>query len=86
MKYDVASITDIGKVRSNNQDRVLALTGYVGSTRTVLLAVADEWAALPAEKKASGIAVKRPWKHGGISAREAKFHGGDVGGAGCRDF
>lgn len=57
MKYDVASITDIGKVRSNNQDRVLALTGYVGSTRTVLLAVADGMGGLACGEKASGIAV-----------------------------
>ena len=58
MKYDIASITDIGKVRSNNQDRVLALVEYGERKRTALLAVADGMGGLACGEKASGAAIR----------------------------
>lgn len=57
MKYDVASITHTGKVRRNNQDRVLALTGRLDGTGTALLAVADGMGGLACGERASALAV-----------------------------
>lgn len=58
MKYDVASITHMGKVRRVNQDRVLALTGRLGGAATALLAVADGMGGLACGEKASALAVE----------------------------
>ena len=57
MKYDVASITHTGKVRRNNQDRVLALTGRLDGTGTALLAVADGMGGLACGERASALTV-----------------------------
>ncbi len=54
MRYDIASITHRGKVRQNNQDRVLALVGE----GEALLAVADGMGGLAHGEKASAITVQ----------------------------
>lgn len=53
MRYDIACITHTGKVRRNNQDRLLALNGG----DTALLAVADGMGGLAHGERASAIAA-----------------------------
>lgn len=63
MRYDVASVTHMGNVRQNNQDRLLALTGQLDGVWTALLAVADGMGGLACGEKASELTVEalREW-------------------------
>lgn len=58
MKYDVAGITHVGKVRTVNQDRMLIRTGMAGGVRTALLAVADGMGGLACGERASALVVE----------------------------
>ena len=65
MKYDVAGVTHIGKVRTVNQDRLLGLTGRIDGVDTALLAVADGMGGLACGEKASEqtvCALKEWWQ------------------------
>lgn len=66
MRYDIASITHVGKVRQNNQDRVLAMVG----DGAALLAVADGMGGLAHGERASAITAEvltRWWQQNTLS-------------------
>lgn len=69
MKYDIASVTHVGKVRQNNQDRILAVSGKNGA----LLAVADGMGGLAHGERASAITVEvlgRWWQQNTLTDQE----------------
>lgn len=67
MRYDVAGITHVGKVRTVNQDRMLIRTGLTDGVPTALLAVADGMGGLSCGERASALVVEnlsRWWEAG----------------------
>lgn len=57
MTYDIAAVTETGKVRQTNQDAYLVRTGAINGQPAALLAVADGMGGLSHGEIASGLAV-----------------------------
>lgn len=57
MRYETASVTHIGHVRTVNQDRMLVRIGRKGDYNAAMLVVADGMGGLSEGEKASGAAV-----------------------------